>query len=45
MFKDTSSHGLFSLQFLCAFGMFFGLPISYQKIQLQNYTGIFSIKH
>ena len=28
MFKDTKSHGLVSIQFLCALGKFFGLHIS-----------------
>ena len=27
MFKDTKSHGLVSIQFLCALGIFFGLHI------------------
>ena len=31
MFKDGSSHGLFSLQFLCATAIFFGIPISIPK--------------
>ena len=28
MFKSTSSHGLVSLQFLCALGVFFGVDKS-----------------
>ena len=31
MFKDTNSHGLVSLQFLGALGIFFGLNISVPK--------------
>ena len=31
MFKDTQSHGLVSLQFLCGLGIFFGLDISIPK--------------
>ena len=31
MFKDTNSHGLVSIQFLFAIGIFFGLPISIPK--------------
>ena len=31
MFKDTNSHGLVSIQFLCAIGIFFSLPISIPK--------------
>ena len=31
MFKDTKSHGLVSIQFLCALGIFFGLHISIPK--------------
>ena len=31
MFKDTKSHGLVSIQFLCALGIFFGLHIQIHK--------------
>ena len=31
MFKDTKSHGLVFIQFLCALGIFFGLHISIPK--------------
>ena len=31
MFKDTKSHGLVSIQFLCVLGIFFGLHISIPK--------------
>ena len=31
MFKDTQSHGLFSIQFLSVLGIFFGLDISIPK--------------
>ena len=34
MFKDTQSHGLVSIQFLCALGIFFGLNISILKYAL-----------
>ena len=31
MFRDTKSHGLVSIQFFCALGIFFGLHISIPK--------------
>ena len=34
MFKDAQSHGLVSIQFLCALGIFFGLNISILKYAL-----------
>ena len=44
MFKDTPSHGLVSLQFLSALGMFFGIDISMPKWQLLNYIETFHIE-
>ena len=34
MFKDTPSHGLVSLQFLSALGIFFGVDISIPKMAI-----------
>ena len=34
IFKDTQSHGLVSIQFLCALGILFGLDISIPKYAL-----------
>ena len=36
MFKDAQSHGLVSIQFLCALGIFFGLNVSISKYALTN---------
>ena len=36
MFKNTQSHGLVSIQFLCALGIFFGLNISIPKYALME---------
>ena len=41
MLKDTSSHGLVSIQFLSALGIFFGLDISTPKTLQQSYIGTF----
>ena len=31
MFRDTNSHGLISVQFICALGVFFGVNIEIIK--------------
>ena len=37
MFKDTNSHGLVSLQFLCALGIFFGVDKSIPKSAITTF--------
>ena len=36
MFKDTQSHELVSIQFLCALGIFFGLDISIPRYAVRE---------
>ena len=44
MFKNTKSHGVGSLHFLCSLGIFFGPRPSIPKYAIQNYTIIFPMK-
>ena len=36
MFRDTNSHGLISVQFICALGVFFGVNIEIIKINISE---------
>ena len=44
MFKDTQYHGVVSIQFLCAFGIFFELNILYQKMHILDFIRTFRVK-